>query len=133
MKKKITLSEELGRIKSLFSEERLYGNIIESKLLTEQPIARRIADALESANSSGISKAIKNVDTTLATNFLNSELKSFDDIARNLNEYRRLWINSGIDWEKTNDIIGALKRYSDTDFLKSANKDLILQVINYAT
>ena len=130
MKKKITLSEELGRIKSLFSEERLYGNIIESKLLTEQGYGRRIADALESANSSGISKAIKNVDTTLATNFLNSELKSFDDIARNLNEYRRLWINSGIDWEKTNDIIGALKRYSDTDFLKSANKDLILQVIN---
>jgi hypothetical protein len=46
-----------------------------------------------------------------------SEIKSFDDIARNLNDYKVLWKNSGIDWDKTNDIIGELKKYSDAGFL----------------
>ena len=116
----------------LFSDKEVnkLKKFISKNLITEQGYARRLADALESANSSGISKAIKNVDPKLATNFLNTELKSFDDIVKNLNDYKVLWINSGIDWGKTNKIILSLKKYSDTGFLKTANTDLILQVIN---
>ncbi len=61
MKKRYTnLNEEVNRIKSLFTEERLYGNLKENKLLTEQGIGKKLADALETASSS-VSKAIKNV------------------------------------------------------------------------
>lgn len=36
----------------------------------------------------------------------------------------------GIDWDSTNHAILALKRYSDTGFLKTADDKLILQIIN---
>ena len=130
MKKKYTnLNEEIHRIKSLFNEERLYGNLKEKKLLTEQGIARRLSDALDTASTS-ISKAIKNIDYKLATNFLNSEISTFNDLAKHLNEYKSLWRAMGIDWERANDAILALKRYSDTGFLKTADDKLILQIIN---
>jgi len=130
MKKKYTnLNEEIHRIKSLFTEERLYGNLKQNKLLTEQGIGRRLSDALETASTS-ISKAIKNSDPKLATNFLNSEINTFDDLAKHLNEYKSLWRSMGIDWDYANDAILSFKKWSDTGFLKSADDKLILQVIN---
>ena len=130
MKKKYSdLNEEVNRIKSLFTEERLYGNLKQNKLLTEQPVARRLADALE-VSSSAVSKGIKNIDSKLATNFLNSEISTFNDLAKHLNEYKSLWRAMGIDWDRANEAILALKRYSDTGFLKTADDNLILQVIN---
>ena len=59
-----------------------------------------------------------------------SEIKSFDDLAKHLNEYKSLWRAMGIDWDRANEAILALKRYSDTGFLKTADDNLILQVIN---
>ena len=122
------LNEEVNRIKSLFTEERLYGNLKQNKLLTEQGIGKKLADALETASSS-VSKAIKNVDPKLATNFLNSEINTFDDLAKHLNDYKSLWKSMGIDWDYANDAILSFKKWSDTGFLKSADDKLILQVI----
>jgi hypothetical protein len=130
MKKRYTnLNEEVNRIKSLFTEERLYGNLKENKLLTEQGIGKKLADALETASSS-VSKAIKNVDPKLATNFLNSEINTFDDLAKHLNDYKSIWKAMGINWDYANDAILSFKKWSDTGFLKSADDKLILQVIN---
>jgi hypothetical protein len=129
MKEKITLSEELGRIKSLFSEERLYGNIIESKLLTEQGIGKRLADALETASSS-VAKAIKNIDPKLATNFLNSEINTFDDLAKHLNDYKSLWRSMGIDWDYANDVVINLNRWNQTGYLKNVSDKDMLAIIN---
>ena len=123
------LNEEMNRIKSLFTEERLYGNLKENKLLTEQGIGRRLADALETASSS-VAKAIKNVDPKLATNFLNAEINTFDDLAKHLNDYKSLWRSMGINWEYANDAILSFKKWSDSGFLKTADDKLILQVIN---
>jgi hypothetical protein len=130
MKKKYNnLNEEMKRIKSLFTEERLYGNLKENKLLTEQGIGRRLSDALETASSS-VAKAIKNVDPKLATNFLNAEINTFDDLARHLNDYKSLWRSMGINWDYANDAILSFKKWSDSGFLKTADDKLILQVIN---
>ena len=130
MKRKYgNLNEEMNRIKSLFTEERLYGNLKENKLLTEQGIGRRLADALETANSS-VAKAIKNVDPKLATNFLNAEINTFDDLAKHLNDYKSLWRSMGINWDYANDAILSFKKWSDSGFLKTADDKLILQVIN---
>jgi hypothetical protein len=130
MKKRYSsLNEEINRIKSLFSEERLYGNLKQSNLLIEQGIGRKLSDALDTANSS-ISKAIKNIDPKLATNFLNAEINTFDDLAKHLNDYKSLWRSMGIDWDYANDAILSFKKWSDTGFLKTADDKLILQVIN---
>ena len=44
-KKYNTLSEEMNRMKTLFTEERLYGNLVDKPLLTEANIARFIDNA----------------------------------------------------------------------------------------
>ena len=116
----------------LFSDKEVnkLKKFISKNLITEQGgIGRRLADALE-VSSSAVSKAIKNIDPKLATNFLNSEIITFNDLAKHLNEYKSLWRAMGIDWDRANDAILALKRYSDTGFLKTADDKLILQVIN---
>jgi hypothetical protein len=130
MKKKyINLNEEINRMKSLFNNSRVHGNINESLLLTEQGIGRRIADALDSAGSS-VAKAIKNVDPKLATNFLNSEIKNFDDLARHLNDYKSLWKSMGINWDYANDAVIAISRWEENGFIKQVSDDQMLKIIN---
>ena len=128
-KKYNNLNEELKRMKSLFTEEKLYGNLNESILLTEQGVGRRIADALESAGSS-IAKAIKNVDPKLATNFLNAEIKNFDDLARHLNDYKSLWKSMGINWDYANDAVIAISRWEENGFIKQVSDNQMLKIIN---
>jgi hypothetical protein len=130
MKKKyINLNEEINRMKSLFNNSRVHGNINESLLLTEQGIGRRIADALDSAGSS-VAKAIKNVDPKLATNFLNSEIKNFDDLARHLNDYKSLWKSMGINWDYANDVVVSLNSWEKSGRLKNISDSDMLAIIN---
>ena len=42
MKKIITLNEEINRMKSLFNDSRVHGNLNESILLTEQGIGKKL-------------------------------------------------------------------------------------------
>lgn len=128
-KKYNNLNEELKRMKSLFTEEKLYGNLNESILLTEQGVGRRIADALESAGSS-IGKAIKNVDPKLATNFLNAEIKNLDDLARHLNDYKSLWKSMGINWDYANDVVVSLNSWEKSGRLKNISDSDMLAIIN---
>jgi hypothetical protein len=130
MKKKyINLNEEINRMKSLFNNSRVHGNINESLLLTEQGIGRRIADALDSAGSS-VAKAIKNVDPKLATNFLNSEIKNLDDLARHLNDYKSLWKSMGINWDYANDVVVSLNSWEKSGRLKNISDSDMLAIIN---
>lgn len=130
MKKKyINLNEEINRMKSLFNDSRVHGNINESLLLTEQGIGRRIADALDSAGSS-VAKAIKNVDPKLATNFLNSEIKNLDDLARHLNDYKSLWKSMGINWDYANDVVVSLNSWEKSGRLKNISDSDMLAIIN---
>ena len=48
MKKIITLNEEFNRMKSLFNDSRVHGNLNESILLTEQGIGKKLMKALSS-------------------------------------------------------------------------------------
>ena len=40
MKKINNLNEEINRIKSLFTEERLYGNLVKKELISEQWVTK---------------------------------------------------------------------------------------------
>ena len=130
MKKKYNnINEEVNRIKSLFTEERLYGNLKENKLLTEQGIGRRLSDALLSS-SSAVAKAIKNVDPKLATNFLNAQINNFDDLSKHLNDYKSIWRSMGIDWDYANDVVINLNRWKQTGYLKNVSDKDMLAIIN---
>lgn len=63
-------------------------------------------------------------------NFLNTEIKSFDDLGKHLNDYKSIWKSTGIDWDYTNKVVINFKKWSDSGFLKTADDKLILQVIN---
>ena len=63
-------------------------------------------------------------------NFYNTEIKSFDDLAKHLNDYKSIWKSTGIDWDYTNKVVINFKKWSDSGFLKTADDKLILQVIN---
>jgi hypothetical protein len=115
----------------LFSEKEIkkLKKFLSNNLISEQGIGRRLVDALENS-SSAVAKAIKNIDPKLATNFLNTEIKSFDDLSKHLNDYKSIWKSTGIDWDYTNKAILSFKKWSDSGFLKTADDKLILQVIN---
>ena len=115
----------------LFSEKEIkkLKKFLSNNLISEQGIGRRLVDALEDS-SSAVAKAIKNIDPKLATNFLNTEIKSFDDLVKHLNDYKSIWRSTGIDWDYTNKAILSFKKWSDSGFLKTADDNLILQVIN---
>ena len=86
MKKIITLNEEINRMKSLFNDSRVHGNLNESILLTEQGIGKKLMKALSS-----VAVVLKGFDPKLLTNFLETEIKNFDDLTRHLNQYDTIW------------------------------------------
>jgi hypothetical protein len=102
MNKLNNLNEEINRMKSLFGDSNLYGNLIsedtnKSVLLVEQGkggIGKRIAKILSSSSdeiSSSLSKALKSVDPVRATKFANTEISSFDALLRHIDDYADIW------------------------------------------
>jgi len=85
MKKLKNLNEEIARIKSLFSEERLYGNIEEPKLVVEQ-LKKVMRDVL-----SAVGPTLKSFDPKLLTKFKNADFSSFDVVSKHLNEFDVIW------------------------------------------
>ena len=79
------LNEEINRMKSLFTEERLYGNIESPKILNEQ-LKKVLYNILSGAGAS-----LKNFDPKILTNFLEGELKSYDDIVKHLDDFDVIW------------------------------------------
>ena len=81
-----TLNEEINRIKSLFTEERLYGNIVEKDQIIAEALKKVLLKALKPASA-----ALKSVDTKLLTNFLEAPLESFGDFVKHLDEFPTIW------------------------------------------
>jgi hypothetical protein len=81
-----TINEQIKRIKSLFGNERLYGNLNESLILNEQGIGRKLAKSLPTAVP-----LLKIFDSKLLTNFFETEIRNFDDLAKHLNDYENIW------------------------------------------
>ena len=89
-KKYNTLAEEINRMKSLFTEERLYGNLVDKPLLTEANIARFLSKGF--INSSG--KFFKEVPTALGRRIakaMHTPIFDFDGFAKHLNDFPKVW------------------------------------------
>jgi hypothetical protein len=81
-----TLNEEINRIKSLFTEERLYGNIVEKDQIIAEALKKVLLKALKPASA-----ALKSVDTKLLTNFLEAPLDSFGAFVKHFDEFPTIW------------------------------------------
>jgi hypothetical protein len=90
MKKKYnTLNEEINRIKSLFNEGRLYGNLVdkEEEIITEQrKFLSNITDAFSIALKTTDPKILKKFQ-----DFMNVEIRNVDDIIKHVEDFEDLW------------------------------------------
>jgi hypothetical protein len=111
------LQEQISRIKSIMG------------ILTEQGIGRRLADALQNADSA-IIKSIKNIDPKIATNFLETEISTFDDLFKHFNDFKVIWKSAGVDWILINESLSFLKNAEKSGFIKQIPEDEMLQFIN---
>ena len=95
------LNEEINRIKSLFTEERLYGNLVDKKLIVEnaiktviRSIAKNGHEAFEAMVKYGgkqgdnLLRGLSGKDLELVINNFNRPLKSIDDMARHFDQYK---------------------------------------------
>lgn len=127
MKKIITLNEEINRMKSLFNDSRVHGNLNESILLTEQGIGKKLMKALSS-----VAVVLKGFDPKLLTNFLETEIKNFDDLTKHLNQYDTIWkkiIPSVKDFDYVRDMASELSRIQNKGTLGNVSEDLISDTI----
>ena len=89
-KKYNTLSEEMNRMKSLFTEERLYGNLVDKPLLTEANFARFIDNAFL-RNSGDLFKKVNTKTGRMIERAVRKEIRSFDDFRLHLEEFGSVW------------------------------------------
>jgi len=58
-----------------------------------------------------------------------SEIKSFDDLEKHLNDYKSLWKSMGINWDYSNEVVSSFRRWEENGFLKKADDKNILAII----
>lgn len=127
MKKILTLNEEINRMKSLFNDSRVHGNLNESILLTEQGIGKKLMKSL-----SNVAVVLKGFDPKLLTNFLETEIRNFDDLNRHLNQYESIWkkiIPSSKDFDYVKDMASELTRIQTKGTLNQLDEKLIKDIL----
>jgi hypothetical protein len=120
-----TLNEEIIRIKSLFSEDRLYGNMVNDSILTEQ---RKFLSNLSDA----FTVALKTTDTKVLSrfeNFMNREIRDIDDVIKHVGEFDDLWriVSPDLNTVKLKTNLETLKRVIDNGKLKNLSKEILLK------
>tara|TARA_R110002020_G_scaffold469916_1_gene695300 strand:+ start:399 stop:1595 length:1197 start_codon:yes stop_codon:yes gene_type:complete len=96
-----SLNEEINRIKSLFTEERLYGNLVEKELIVENPIktviksiAKNTDEAFNSLvkyggkQSDDLLRGLNSGDLKYVIDNFNRPLKSIDDMVKHFDQYQ---------------------------------------------
>jgi hypothetical protein len=127
MKKILTLNEEINRMKSLFNDSRLHGNLNESILLTEQNIGKKLMKALSS-----VAVVLKGFDPKLLTNFLETEIKNFDDLLKHLDQYDSIWkkiIPSTVDFDFVKDMVFELSKVQNKGTLGKLDEKLMRDIL----
>jgi len=121
MKKKFNnLNEQVLRMKSLFNDERLYGNIEnDEKIITEQyKLFSNIADAFKVSL-----KSFNQLDTF--TKFLNREINNVDDIIKHVDDFEDMWkiIDKNLNTVLLKSNLIKLKKVIELDRLKNMSQE----------
>lgn len=123
MKRKYnTLNEEMNRMKSLFGESRLYGNLVDKKenIVSEQYRFFRNLDSIYKVTLKSFD------DLGNFTKFINREISNVDDIIKHLDEFDTLWrvvLPNVKNWEGVKNNLNRLKKLSDSGKLKNIPED----------
>ena len=102
MKNYKNLNEQISRIKSLFGDDRIHGNLINEKieiskpLVTEQKWKKQLLNAIkgvdvDSSVYKNIRKALLSVDDAVSTKFLNYKVSNIGDMVKYLDEFPAIW------------------------------------------
>lgn len=102
MKNYKNLNEQISRIKSLFGDDRIHGNLINEKiesskpLVTEQKWKKQLLNAMkgvdvDSSVNKNIRKALLSVDDAVSTKFLNYQVRNIGDMVKYLDEFQSIW------------------------------------------
>ena len=125
-----TLNEEVNRMKSLFGESRLYGNLVDNKeknILTE---GYRFFDNLSDA----FKLTFRSLDDLgKFTKFINVEINNVDDIVKHVRQFPGLWktIASGVkNWDAVLKNLEVLLKKND---IKEILKILEKLVLGYSS
>ncbi len=122
----LNLNEEINRMKSLFNEGRLYGNISEEKIISEQyRFFSNIADAFK--------VTLKSFDQlNTFTKFINTEINSIDDIIKHVNEFDEMWrivLPNVKNWDALKNNLKKLKAIQDKGNLKNISEDVWIKQV----
>jgi len=112
-KKYNTLSEEINRMKSLFTEERLYGNLVDKPLLTEANIYKFLGKAF--SNASG--PAVRSLGAARVNKALSTAINDFSGLSKHLDDFDDVWKAIGISDVKMNQTKGVIKNLGDIEKL----------------
>lgn len=115
------LNEQISRMKSLFTEERLYGNLIENQnILNEQfrKVGEFVDDVLKKLQKSGITKIPKAV-----------ELRNADDLIRFFSNNKNLWKSLGWPVDAVEGIISNILKSKSFDPFNKYNGRYIFEYI----
>jgi len=124
MKRKYnTLNEEMNRMKSLFGETRLYGNLVDKKenIVSEQYRFFRNLDSIYKVTLKSFD------DLGNFTKFINREISNVDDIIKHLDEFDTLWrvVSPNVkNWTGVKNNLNKLKKLSDSGNLKNIPEDV---------
>jgi len=115
------LNEQISRMKSLFTEERLYGNLTENQnILNEQfrKVGEFVDDVLKKLQKSGITKIPKAV-----------ELKNADDLITFFSNNKNLWKSLGYPVDAVEGIISNILKSKSFDPFNKYNGRYIFEYI----
>ena len=134
MKRKYnTLNEEMNRMKSLFGESRLYGNLVSNEktnLITEAgPGKRFFAKNLAKAFSVTL-KTFEDLGNF--TKFLNREINSVDDMIKHVDDFPVIWkaIAKKTDMLAVRRNLVKLSKLDEMGKLKGISEESIVKIIN---
>ena len=128
-----TLNEEKNRIKSLFGESRLYGNLVSNEktnLITEAgPGKRFFAKNLAKAFSVTL-KTFEDLGNF--TKFLNREINSVDDMIKHVDDFPVIWksIAKKTDMLAVRRNLVKLSKLDEMGKLKGISEESIVKIIN---
>ena len=124
MKRKYnTLNEEINRMKSMFGESILYGNLVDKKenIVSEQWRFFRNLDSIYKVTLKSFD------DLGNFTKFINSEISNVDDIIKHLDDFDSLWrvvLPNVKNWAGVKNNLNKLKTLMDSNKLKDIPEEI---------
>jgi hypothetical protein len=121
------INEQMDRMKSLFGESRLYGNLVEDKKIVIKEQARFFRKA-----SDLFSVAFKSFDDLATWNkFINVEIRNIDDIIKHVDDFTDMWgiVIPNMNIPLLKDNLKAFKTVKNQGNLKNIPEDLFYDKI----